>query len=100
MRFKADCEPHIDNFKSQTASFMATGQQVYDQMIERNLELKNKLKKIQTWEEEMQALIDDFDLDLEQIHNIEQFNQNKIEKINSTIIGAVNKENFKIIMEA
>jgi len=43
-------------------------------MIQRNLELKDKLKKIQTWEEEMQALINDFDLDLEQIHEIEQFN--------------------------
>ena len=66
-RYHADCEPNVNRFKGTAANFTATGRQIYDQMIERNLEMKEKLKKIETFEEEMNALINDFDFDLEQI---------------------------------
>ena len=50
-------------------------------MQQRNAELKGKLTRIQEWEDEMRALCDDFDFNLEQIAEIEAFNQAKIEKI-------------------
>ena len=47
----------------------------------------------------MQALIDDFDFNLEQINEIEQFNRAKIEKI-SKQMSIENQENFNKIIEA
>ena len=40
-------------------------------MKQRNADLRGKLGRIQEWEDEMRALCDDFDFNLEQIAEIE-----------------------------
>ena len=68
-------------------------------MFARNNELTEKLTKISKFEDEMKALIDDFDFNLEQINEIEHFNRAKIEKI-SKQMSSENSEKFNTIIEA
>ena len=48
----------------------------------------------------MQTLINDFDHDLEQIGEIEEFNRAKVEKIAREIEGTGNIKNFQAIIES
>ena len=50
-------------------------------------EMQAKVNQMADQEKEMQALINDFDLQLAQINEIEEFNKSKIEKIGREMHG-------------
>ena len=57
------------------AVFEACGAHIVEQMDNRNREIKQKINdKLAVWEAEMKALLSDFDHNLEQIAEIEDFN--------------------------
>ena len=94
-------EPVKQHFVTKYNDFTAKAKNVSEQMLQRNADLRGKLGRIQEWEDEMRALCDDFDFNLEQIAEIEAFNQAKIDKIGKEMEGQTeSSKKFKAIIEA
>lgn len=70
-----------------------------EQISSRTRELRSKVCQLSDWEKEMRSLLDDFDFYLGQVNEIENFNQNTIEKIHREMCSE-NRGKFNTIVES
>lgn len=82
------------NFSGHVSVFEASANHILAQMQNKNQDIRYKLDhKLAVWEAEMQALLCDFDHNLEQIAEIEHFNSQKIDKISKSLRNDHSEQN-------
>ena len=70
-------------------------------MRDKHGEMRHELDtKLTQWENEMKAMLADFDHYSEQIAEIDDFNRSKINKLARDLSGSQHEEKFKVIIES